>query len=310
MELIFYVVPAALFYAWVIGLGWLAVRPGQPISSRLAWGILAAVPVAWYLSGFVTGQLDYTRQRAQIAKLAGVARPKDTPRTMVVWGKREPWQDELVELGALDAIYVSDHKTGYRERGPWKRIAYLRSPRCLNSHTKGMDAIALRRAQTAFIACAVADEVPSAPTEGLTFNIGERWHLSLREKWESSLTPYELFWTRPGQEDELIGYWEQAQGSWPMVPPAKAEKKRTLASPWPLLVKPLKTKRTEPMNPSVSMLAGRSPACTSESTKSSKWTLDLARISPPVPWATSVPALEIEPAWEMGAELVRSTPSR
>jgi hypothetical protein len=219
MELIFYIVPAALFYAWVIGLGWLAIRPGQPITSRIAWGVIPAVPVAWYLSGFVTGQLDYARQRAHIAKLAGVARPKDPPRTLVVWGKREPWQEELVEFGALDAIYVSDHKTGYRERGPWKRIAYLRSPRCLNSHTKGAEAIALRRAQVAFIACAVTDEVPSAPTEGLTFNIGERWHLSLRDKWESSLTPYELFWTRPGQEDELIGYWEQAQGSWPMVPP-------------------------------------------------------------------------------------------
>ena len=41
----------------------------------------------------------------------------------------------------------------------------------------------------------------------------------MRGGWESSLTPYELFWTRPGQADELIGYWEQAQGSWPMVPP-------------------------------------------------------------------------------------------
>lgn len=219
MELIFYLIPAALFYAWVIGLGWFAVRPGQTISSRIAWGVLAAVPLAWYLSGFVTGQLDYARQRAHIAELAGVARPKNPPRTMIVWGKHEPWQEELVELGALDAIYVSDHKTGSRERGPWKRIAYLRSPRCLNAHTKGTDAIALRRAQTAFIACAVTDEVSSAPTESLTFNIGERWHLSLRERWESSLTPYELFWTRPGQADELIGYWEQAQGSWPMAPP-------------------------------------------------------------------------------------------
>lgn len=219
MELFFYLVPAALFYAWVIGLAWLAVRRGQPIPSRIAWGILAAVPVAWYFSGFVTGQLDYARQRAHIAELAGVARPKDAPRTMVVWGKREPWQDELVEIGALDAIYVNNYKTGHRERGPWARVAYLRSPRCLNAHTKGADAIALRRAQAAFVACAVADEIPTAPVEGLTFNIGERWHLSLRDTWESSLTPYELFWTRPGQTDELIGYWEQAQGSWPMVPP-------------------------------------------------------------------------------------------
>jgi len=219
MEIIFYIVPAALFYAWVVGLGWLAVRPRQPITSRIAWGILAAVPVAWYLSGFMTGQLDYARQRAHIAKLAGVARPKDPPRIVVVWGKREPWQDELVELGAFDAIYVSNHKTGYRERGPWIRVAYLRSPRCLNAHTKGTDAIALRRAQAAFVACAVVDEVPSAPAEGLSFNIGERWHLSLRDTWESNLTPYELFWTRAGREDELVGYWEQANGSWPMIPP-------------------------------------------------------------------------------------------
>src|SRR6266568_2997524 len=103
MELIFYIVPAALFYAWVIGLDWLAIRPGQRITSRIAWGVIAAVPVAWYLSGFATG---------------------------------------------------------YRERGPWTRVAYLRSPRCLNAHTKGADAIALRRAQAAFVACAVADEVP------------------------------------------------------------------------------------------------------------------------------------------------------
>jgi hypothetical protein len=219
MELLFYIVPAALFYAWVIGLGWLAIRPGQPITSRLAWGVIAAVPVAWYLSGFVTGQLDYARQRAHVAKLAGVARPQDPPRTMVVWGKREPWQDELVEIGAFDAIYVSNYKTGHRERGPWARVAYLRSPRCLNAHTQGADAIALRRAQAAFVACAISDEVPAAPADGLTFNIGERWHLSLRDTWESSLTPYELFWTRAGQEDQLIGYWEQAQGSWPMVPP-------------------------------------------------------------------------------------------
>jgi hypothetical protein len=219
MELIVYIVPAALFYAWVIGLGWLAVRPGQPAAARIGWGVLAALPVVWYLSGFVTGQLDYARQRAHIAKLAGVARPKDPPRSMVVWGKREPWQDELVEFGAFDAIYVSDHKTGYRERGPWIRIAYLRSPRCLNAHTKGTDTIAMRRAQAGFVACAVADEMPSAPAEGLTLNIGERWHLSLRDMWESSLTPYELFWTRAGQEDELIGYWEQANGGWPMVPP-------------------------------------------------------------------------------------------
>ncbi|HEV2956235.1 MAG TPA: hypothetical protein VGX95_08955 [Xanthobacteraceae bacterium] len=219
MEIIFYIVPAALFYAWVIGLGWLAVRPGQAITSRIAWGVIAAVPVAWYLSGFVTGQLDYARQRAHIAKLAGVARPKDPPRTMVMWGKREPWQDELVEIGAFDAIYVNNYKTGHRERGPWVRVAYLRSPRCLNAHTKGADAVALRRAQAAFVACAVADEVPTAPAEGLTFNIGERWHLSLRDTFESSLTPYELFWTRAGQPDELIGYWEQARGGWPMVPP-------------------------------------------------------------------------------------------
>jgi hypothetical protein len=219
MEIIVYIVPAALFYAWVIGLGWLAIRPGQPIAARIGWGVVAALPVVWYLSGFVTGQLDYARQRAHIAKLAGVARPKDPPRSMVVWGKREPWQDELVELGALDAIYVSDHKTGYRERAPWIRIAYLRSPRCLNAHTKGTDAIAMRRAQAAFVACAVADEASSAPAEGLTFNIGERWHLSLRGMWESNLTPYELFWTRAGQEDELVGYWEQANGGWPMVPP-------------------------------------------------------------------------------------------
>jgi hypothetical protein len=219
MEIIVYLVPAALFYAWVIGLGWLAIRPGQPIASRIGWGVVAALPVAWYLSGFVTGQLDYARQRAHIAKLAGVARPKDPPRSLVVWGKREPWQDELVELGAFDAIYVSNHKTGYRERGPWVRVAYLRSPRCLNAHTKGADVIAVRRAQAAFVACAVADEVPSAPAEGLTVNIGERWHLSLRDMWESNLTPYELFRTRTGHEDELVGYWEQANGGWPMVPP-------------------------------------------------------------------------------------------
>jgi hypothetical protein len=219
MELIFYLIPAALFYAWVIGLGWLAVRRGQPIASRIAAGVVAALPVAWYLSGFVTGQLDYKRQRVHIAQLAGVARPTNPPRTMVVWGKREPWQDELVEIGALDAIYVNDHKTGHRERGPWKRIAYMRSPRCLNAHTKGNDTIALRRAQAAFAACAVSDEVPSAPPESLTFNIGERWHLSLRDTFESELTPYELYWTRAGQQDELIGYWEQANGGYPMVPP-------------------------------------------------------------------------------------------
>ena len=218
MELIFYIVPAALFYAWVIGLGWLAIRPGQPITSRIAWGIIAAVPVAWYLSGFVTGQLDYARQRAHIAQLAGVARPKDPPRTMVVWGKHAPWQDELVEIGALDAIYVSNHKTGVRERGPWTRIAYVRSPRCLNARTKGNDAIALRRAHAAFISCAVVDEVPTAPEDGLTFDLGERWHLSLRSSFPSDLTPYELYSTGTGH-NELIGYWEQAQGSWPMVPP-------------------------------------------------------------------------------------------
>ena len=219
MELIFYILPAAAFYAWVIGFGWMAVRPGRPIPSRVAFGVLAALPVAWYLSGFVTGQLDYKRQRAHVARIAGVARPTNPPRTLVVWGKREPWQDELVEIGALDAIYVNDHKTGYRERGPWKRIAYERSPRCLNAHTKGSDTIALRRAQAAFAACAVPDEVASAPPEGLTFNIGERWHLSLRDTFESALTPYELYWTRTGQEDELIGYWEQANGGHPMVPP-------------------------------------------------------------------------------------------
>jgi hypothetical protein len=219
MEILIYLVPAALFYAWVIGLGWFAIRPGQPIPGRIAWGILAAVPVAWYLSGFVTGQLDYNRQRAHIGQLSGVARPKDAQRTMVVWGKREPWQEELVEVGALDAIYVSNHKTGYRERGPWTRIAYLRSPRCLNAHTKGADAIAVRRAEAAFAACAVTDEVPTAPVEGLTFNIGERWHLSLRDTFKSELTPYELYWTRPGREDALVGYWEQASGGQPMVPP-------------------------------------------------------------------------------------------
>jgi hypothetical protein len=219
MEIIFCIVPAALFYAWVIGLGWFAIRPGEAITARIGWGVIAALPVAWYLSAFVTGQLDYARQRAHIAKLAAVARPKDPPRTLVVWGKREPWRDDLVELGAFDAIYVSNHKTGYRERGPWIRVAYLRSPRCLNAHTKGTDAIALRRAQVAFVACAIADEVPSAPADGLTFNIGERWHLSLRDTFESSLTPYELFWTRAGQPDELVGYWEQANGGWPMVPP-------------------------------------------------------------------------------------------
>jgi hypothetical protein len=191
MEIIFYIVPAALFYAWVIGFGWLAVRPGQPISARIGCGLVAALPVAWYLSGFITGQLDYQRQRAHIAKLAGVARPKDPPRIIVVWGKRESWQDDLVELGALDAIYVHNYKTGYRERGPWTRVAYLRSPRCLNAHTKGTDAIAVRRAQAAFLACAITDEVDSAPAEGLTFNIGQRWHLSLRDTWASSLTPYE-----------------------------------------------------------------------------------------------------------------------
>jgi hypothetical protein len=47
MEIFFYIVPAALFYAWVIGFGWLAVRPGQPISSRIGCGLVAALPVAW-----------------------------------------------------------------------------------------------------------------------------------------------------------------------------------------------------------------------------------------------------------------------
>jgi hypothetical protein len=45
MELIVYIVPAALFYAWVIGLDWLAVRPGQPIAARIGWGVVAALPV-------------------------------------------------------------------------------------------------------------------------------------------------------------------------------------------------------------------------------------------------------------------------
>jgi len=218
MELLVYVLPAALFYAWVIGLGVMAAR-ASTLGPRIAWGVLAAIPVALYFSGFVTGQIDYSRQRAQIAGLAGVARPHDPPRELVVWGKREPWQDELVEIGALDAIYVNDHKTGYRERGPWKLIAYLRSPRCLNSHTKGADVMALRRAQAAFVACALEDEVASAPAESLTFNIGERWQLSLRGVFDSALTPYELYRTVPGREDELVGYWEQAQGAWPMVPP-------------------------------------------------------------------------------------------
>jgi hypothetical protein len=219
MEIFFYVVPAALFYAWVIGLGWLALRPDSATASRAAFGVLAALPVAWYASGFVTGQLDYERQRTQIAGLAGVARPNDPPRSLVVWGKRAPWQDELVEIGALDAIYVNDYKTGHRDRGPWKRIAYARSPRCLNAHTKGADVMAVRRAWAAFVACAIDDEVPAAPSDGLTLNIGERWHLSLRDTFASDLTPYELYWTRAGRKDELVGYWEQAQGTWPMVPP-------------------------------------------------------------------------------------------
>jgi hypothetical protein len=219
MELFFYIVPAALFYAWVIGLGWAALRPDSATPSRAAFGVLAAVPVAWYASGFVTGQLDYQRQRAQIAALAGVARPNDPPRSLVVWGKREPWQDELVEIGALDAIHVNDYKTGRRNRGPWKRIAYARSPRCLNARTRGADVMAIRRAWAAFVACAIEDEVSAAPSEGLTLNIGERWHLSLRDTFASDLTPYELYWTRAGREDELVGYWEQARGAWPMLPP-------------------------------------------------------------------------------------------
>jgi hypothetical protein len=214
-----YIVPAALFYAWVVGFAWSALRPGRTVGARIALGVLAALPVAWYLSGFVTGQLDYQRHRAHIAQLAGVAKPQNPPRTMVVFGKREPWQDELVEIGALDAIYVNDSKTGWRERGPWTRIAYTRSPRCLNARTTGTDPMALRRAQAAFVACAIDEQVATAPTEGLTFHIGERWRQSMRSVFRSELTPYELYWTREGREDELVGYWEQAQGGLPMVPP-------------------------------------------------------------------------------------------
>jgi hypothetical protein len=216
---LFYIVPAALFYAWAVGFAWLALRPKRTIAARIACGLLAALPIAWYLSGFVTGALDYRHQRAHIAGLAGVARPHDPPRTLVVFGKREPWQDELVEIGALEAIYVNDWKTGWRNRGPWARIAYERSPRCLNAHTTSASVMAMRRAQAAFAACAIGEEVPAAPTESLTFHIGERWHLSLRGTFPSDLTPYELYWTRDGREDELVGYWEQAQGDWPMVPP-------------------------------------------------------------------------------------------
>jgi hypothetical protein len=216
---LFYIVPAVLFYAWVVGFGWLALRPGSTVAARIAFGVLAALPVVWYASGFVTSRLDYQRQRAHIAGLAGVARPPNPPRIMAVYGKREPWQDELVEIGAFEAIYVNDYKTGRRDHGPWTRIAYARSARCLNAHTKDTSVMAMRRAQAAFVACAVDEQVPAAPTQGLTFYIGERWHLSLRGTFPSDLTPYELYWTRDGREDELVGYWEQAQGGWPLVPP-------------------------------------------------------------------------------------------
>ena len=64
------------------------------------------------------------------------------------------------------------------------------------------------------------------------------------------------------------------------------------------------------MNPSVSADAGRTPACTFASMKSSKCAFERCRIAPPAPWATAVPVEEMLPTREIAAPVATSCPSR
>ncbi len=211
-----------VWYIWVGAFAFKALAPNhivgrRPPRSRIVYGILALLPVVWYASDYLKRWNGYQRQRTHIADLSRSPRPTNPGKTLVIFGAREPWQDELIEAGALDTIYVSDWKTRVAGEGPWIRIGYARSPKCLD--TSGLtESTITPRARSGFLACASIDAAAAAPADGLHLRISNEATATLRRTLLEGTGPYELHSIQNGS-DTIVGYWERAYATIPKLPP-------------------------------------------------------------------------------------------
>jgi hypothetical protein len=205
-------IPTAVFYCTIFGFGWLAVRGiirGIPLWRCGLYAMIALAPMVWFGVRYAEAVAEH-RQLDEFLLAAQDLYPlAKVPRTLVVHGGRDNgWQDQLVEMGAFDEIFLT-------WRGQAVRLVNGRGPNCKRG-TGGNHTIKyVYLARTGYLVCAVATPAASVPTDGLHFYpVGEGGGTTA-SIWLRSL---ELRLV-DGTSQRTIGFWGIPHISYPAFPP-------------------------------------------------------------------------------------------
>jgi nitroreductase len=199
------IIPTILFYGWIAYFAfraWRALRSERRPRSALAFAAVALAPLAWFASAYRSAVVDNEQHIAMVRDATRLPRLSDAPRVLVVHAGRSRWQDELVDMGAFETIYVT-----------WPvetvRIENARRPGCDDATRRGVI-----RARAGFLVCATETRVDRFPADGMHFFLGTP-PTSGRQEWQSR---YELKLIEGGRE-RLIGFHGTPMVHHPIVPP-------------------------------------------------------------------------------------------
>jgi hypothetical protein len=205
--------PTIMFYGWMVFFGWLALRglrPGHSKLGALLFAVIACAPVAWYGAEYAAASFKQRRLEAVVREAANLPKLTDAPRTLVIHaGRSTSWQDQLVEMGAFDALFIT-------WRNNTIRLANTRRAGCDHGTRGNVRVQNIYRARTGFLVCATETKVSGFPADGLHFYLTPpQRSTSGRLDW---LGYYELKLIEGGKE-RVVGFNGSPRISYPVFPP-------------------------------------------------------------------------------------------
>jgi hypothetical protein len=205
-----FAVPTALFYGSIVGFGALAVRAlvKGAYWRAAVFAALALAPCALFLAQHTAAVAKHARLVAAVVDARKLPPLVNPPRTLVIHGNREDvWQDQLVEMGAFDEVFVL-------WQGKITRIVNARGQNCEGYARSNIQQ--LYKARTGYLACATSANVDAAPAEGLHLYVGRESPMGQPDADWSSRLELQLIEV---QSRRVVGFWGMPVTYFPMWPP-------------------------------------------------------------------------------------------
>jgi hypothetical protein len=208
---IFIGLPTLLFYGWIVLFGGYAIRQlraGRSKAKAAALGGVALVPLVLFGVTYLTEMNRVRRLETVVREAAALPKLANPPRTLVVHGGRWETQDQLVEMGAFDEVYVTWN-------GKTVKLANHRHAGFDGGNLHSIPSQNIFRARMGYLVRATETPSDSYPRDGLHFVTGRTRYDPRPPDWQNE---YELKWIEAGSETR-IGYFGRLQTYTPILPP-------------------------------------------------------------------------------------------